>query len=198
MLYLEPITDLSSLKNTENMKKLNGHITSKKPVFIFIYWEQCGPCINAKKDWSKERFMEAFNKPENKRILSDKNLLISQVNKDLFDSMENIGAEPAGFPSFRLIHGDGDIEEYNSERNPEKYMDWITFKIKEKGHKGDSHRSHKSKTHSKTHHNASKNISFQMGGRTRKIRSSRKQIKRCIHNKKYKNCKKCKSKSKRK
>jgi hypothetical protein len=130
MIFLEPITDLIEEKNKKNMALLKQHHNSGKQCFLFLYMDGCGPCNMTKESWKD------INKHIKKQHLSNDNVIVAEINKDLFDEMENIGTEPMGFPTLRYINNKGKIvEEYESSRTPQAFAQWIESKIPRVHHK---------------------------------------------------------------
>jgi hypothetical protein len=124
MIFLEPIADLNSKDNQKNMAIFKQHHSSGKQCFLFLYMDGCGPCNMTKESWKD------INKHIKKHNLSNNNVIVAEINKDLFGEMENIGAEPMGFPTLRYINNRGGIvEEYESSRTPEAFAQWIESKI---------------------------------------------------------------------
>jgi len=130
MIFLEPITDLDEEKNKENMAIFKEHIGSGKQCFLFLYMDGCGPCDATKLSWKDIR------KYIKKQNLSNNNVIVAQINKNLYGEMENIGSDPMGFPTLRYINNNGKvIEEYESSRSPEAFAQWIESKIPRQQHK---------------------------------------------------------------
>ena len=124
MIFLKPITDLNGDENQKNLATFKGHIASGKQGFLFLYMDGCGPCNMTKEAWKD------INKHIKKQHLSNNNVIVAEINKDLFEEMENIGSEPMGFPTLRYINKNGKIvEEYESSRSPEAFAQWIESKI---------------------------------------------------------------------
>jgi hypothetical protein len=124
MLFLEPIADLNSEENQKNMEMFKKHHDSGKQCFLFLYMDGCGPCNMTKLSWKDIR------KHIKKQHLNNNNIIVAEINKDLFDQMKNIGSEPMGFPTLRYINKNGKIvEEYESSRSPEAFAQWIESKI---------------------------------------------------------------------
>uniref|UniRef100_A0A6C0HC18 Thioredoxin domain-containing protein n=1 Tax=viral metagenome TaxID=1070528 RepID=A0A6C0HC18_9ZZZZ len=124
MRFLEPITDLNGEDNEKNMKLFKEHIGSGKQGFLFLYMDGCGPCNATKLSWKE------IPKHIKKQHLSNDNIVVAEINKNLFNEMENIGSEPMGFPTLRYIDKNGRvIEEYESSRTPQGFAEWIESKI---------------------------------------------------------------------
>jgi thiol-disulfide isomerase/thioredoxin len=160
MIFLEPITDLDNEENKKNMAHFKQHVASGKPTFLFMYMDGCGPCDETQLAWVD---IPLHIKKEN---LSNKNVMVAQINRKLFNSMHNIGVSPLGFPSLRFINKNGKIiEEYDSGRKPEDFAHWIQSKLPHHKIQHYYHRAktmkHKSRKAHKSHRNYKKNI---MGG----------------------------------
>ena len=124
MIFLKPITDLNNDDNKKNMEIFKQHISSGKQGFLFLYMDGCGPCNMTKEAWKD------INKHIKKQHLTNSNIVVAEINKSLFEEMENIGAEPMGFPTLRYINNNGKIvEEYESSRTPQAFAQWIESKI---------------------------------------------------------------------
>jgi hypothetical protein len=155
MLFLKPITDLNNDDNKKNMEIFKGHISSGKQGFLFLYMDGCGPCNMTKEAWKD------INKHIKKQHLSNNNVIVAEINKDLFEEMENIGSEPMGFPTLRYINKNGKIvEEYESSRTPQAFAQWIESKIPRPQHPPQfySKKAHKYPAHRKTKHNYHKKV----------------------------------------
>jgi len=109
-------------ENRKNINTINDHLTNKKgKIFMFLYMDNCGHCIQAKKEWDKIS--------ESK--IKEDDLIVAEVNHMLFDKFKNVGEKPMGFPTFKYIKG-GDIEEYDGERTHRGFVDFIIEKNKSK------------------------------------------------------------------
>jgi hypothetical protein len=140
MIFLPPITDLNSEENKKNMEIFKEHIGSGKQGFLFLYMDGCGPCNMTKESWKD------INKHVKKQNLSNNNVIVAEINKDLFNEMKNIGTDPMGFPTLRYINKNGKIiEEYESSRTPQAFAAWIESKLP----KTPLHINHSKKLHHK-------------------------------------------------
>ncbi len=121
MNFLLPITDDTTEENKKNLEELNRHLQEKKPTFLFIYMDGCGPCDSTKEQWEhiKDYVEEDVKKAD---------VIVAQVNKNLFNKLDNVGPEPSGFPTLRYIDN-GNIEEYESGRSSHALAGWITGKM---------------------------------------------------------------------
>jgi hypothetical protein len=161
MIFLKPITDLNGDENQKNLATFKGHIASGKQGFLFLYMDGCGPCNMTKESWKD------INKHIKKQHLSNNNVIVAEINKDLFGEMENIGVEPMGFPTLRYINKNGKIvEEYESSRTPQAFAQWIESKIPKLQHREQIHtrkahhykQHHKYPAHRKTKHSYHKKV----------------------------------------
>jgi len=113
---------LNTDKDTENINLLNKMIDDGKNVFLFIFWDKCGPCHETIPKW---KAIKKYNKDD----------IIALVNKDYFNELKNVGVEPMGFPTLRYINNTPTgltIEEYNDssfkgdkDRSVESFTNWI-------------------------------------------------------------------------
>jgi len=97
----------------------------KKPVFLFLFLEGCGPCMHTKKTWDT-----------NKMALEDKyknmdDLIVARVNQSNMKYLDKITSQPLGFPSLRFMDTAGKVEEYEEsgiepmDRSSASFMKWI-------------------------------------------------------------------------
>jgi len=127
MIFLPTITDLNNEENINNFKKFNQHLSSGKQCFLFLYMDGCYPCKMTKLSWAK---IPGCIKKEN---LKNKNVMVAEINENLFGKMKNVGNSPRGFPTLRYIDKNGKIvEEYESGRDPQDFADWIESKLTKK------------------------------------------------------------------
>ena len=163
MIFLDPITDLSNENNKKNMEFLKQHIGSGKQGFLFLYMDGCGPCNATKESWKD------INKHIKKQHLSNSNIIVAEINKDLFEEMQNIGSDPMGFPTLRYINKNGKIiEEYESSRTPQGFAQWIESKISRPQYRKQIESKkvyHKYPAYRKTKHNYYKNKKIMRGGK---------------------------------
>lgn len=160
MIFLEPITDLNTKKENDDMELFKKHIENGKQGFLFLYMDGCIPCTMTKKNWEN---IHKHIRPEN---LSNDNVMVAQINKNFYHDLKNVGDEPMGFPTFRYINHNGKIvEEYESGRNPEDFAAWIETKLpasnvnnnfttvlhKTQHHRYPSHRKSPTPSHHRTH-----------------------------------------------
>ena len=120
MIFLESIPDLDNEVNQHNINKLNEHIANGKPTFLFLYMDGCGPCNTTKDEWAKI----SSHIPDD---FQGNDVMVAQVNKDLYNSLKGVGSDPMAFPTLRYIDGNN-IEEYESGRTAEALAGWIKGK----------------------------------------------------------------------
>jgi len=120
---LEPINDLNTSENKMNFEKCKSHINKGKNLFLFFYMNNCGHCDDTKKIWPQ---INEHIKPE---YLSDDNIMLAQINYELFNKLPYVGTEPYAFPTIRHVVKK-DISEYDRDRTPESFAKWIEEKIK--------------------------------------------------------------------
>jgi len=155
MIFLEPITDLNNDDNKKNMEIFKKHHDSGKQCFLFLYMDGCGPCDMTKLSWKDIR------KYIKKQNLTNNNIIVAQINKNLFEEMKNIGAEPMGFPTLRYINKNGKvIEEYESSRTPQAFAQWIESKIPKLQHREQiqTRKHHRYPSHRRTKHSYNKKV----------------------------------------
>lgn len=80
----DKITKMPSL-----LKNMND---SKKPVFVLLFLDGCGPCNEARNEWKK--LPENFNDQEN--------IIIASVNSDYMDELP-LKTKPNSFPTIKYI-----------------------------------------------------------------------------------------------
>ena len=110
---------------------LNDSIKNGKHVFLLIYMEGCEPCNKTRPEWKKIG-----------NVLKDNmlnNVLVVDIDKDLFDKVNNIGTSPKGFPTIRYISNKGkttedfedcELSEEDKNRTIDSFVKWIHLKSK--------------------------------------------------------------------
>jgi len=113
-----------NLKSIKNIEKLNNAINKGDDVFIFINADWCGHCKAMKKDWSK------LNKYK-----YGPNVVIANVNSELYEEITNFGPNVEGFPDLRYINMKKGINEKfensgltDTDRTFVAFNKWITSK----------------------------------------------------------------------
>ena len=95
------IDNEDSTKSTELNKDIG-----KKPVFLFLFLEGCGPCMHAKKTWDANK-----HALESKYKNTD-DLVVARVNQSNMKYLDRAGSSPIGFPTLRFVDTAGKIQEY--------------------------------------------------------------------------------------
>lgn len=107
----------------KKIKELNNAVKQGKKVFLFVFWDMCGPCQQTIPKWNDIN------------VNNNDNNIIALVNKEYFDKLENMGEQPYGFPTLRYIEKTPSsiiIEEYENanfdgdkDRSTESFHKWI-------------------------------------------------------------------------
>lgn len=110
----------------QKMQMLKEEMKKKKHVFLFIFMNTCGPCIETKPQWDEiPRFL-------NEKHPDCHDCVVARINYKFFGDLPNAGSEPAGFPTLRYVK-DNYIEEYEdsgfSDRSTKSFVDWISNKM---------------------------------------------------------------------
>lgn len=113
------------------VQELNTSIESGKNIFMLIYMEGCGPCNQVRPEWKKlENVLKNYNY---------KNVVIVDINKDVFDKMKTKIDPPIGFPTIKYISKNGIVQEdfensniQNKNREIDAFVDWIHSKLHKK------------------------------------------------------------------
>ena len=123
MVYLEGIDKEDEKGNViekvdidKIIKEINKYTSNKKPVFLFFYLNGCGPCNSTKKEWVKI--------PDSSLDHTSDDFLITAIDQEKFDDLQDVGGKPFAFPTIRYIEG-GQIEEYNGGRTTDDFVQWI-------------------------------------------------------------------------
>jgi len=133
---------LNNNKDSENINLLNKMIDDGKNVFLFIFWDKCGPCHQTIPKW---KAIKKYNKDD----------IIALVNKDYFNELKNVGVAPMGFPTLRYINKTPSgltIEEYDDssfkgekDRSVESFTNWIDYHNSQNGGKRKTKKNKKSR-----------------------------------------------------
>uniref|UniRef100_A0A6C0AZ41 Thioredoxin domain-containing protein n=1 Tax=viral metagenome TaxID=1070528 RepID=A0A6C0AZ41_9ZZZZ len=125
-MYIDP-----SLPNHNVLiKKFNEQVVSGKHIFLFLFMDGCGPCSQTKPEWKKIK---------NSLKKAYPNIVVAEINQQLFKSLHGVGKEPMGYPCLRYIHHTT-IEEYENsgiykkDRSTESFVVWIESKLANKSH----------------------------------------------------------------
>ena len=125
--------------NTENYKskndsgkipinELNTHIKRGDNVFILFYMIGCGPCNEARPEWTKIQNI-LHPKYEDKE-----NYIVVDIDQNLMHEIKDLDDTPNAFPTIRHIKGKK-YKDYERERNIDAFIDWIEGEMKQNGGK---------------------------------------------------------------
>ena len=99
MIFLDAVDNLETPENNNNFQRCLKHKKNPdKHLFLFLYMTGCTPCELAKKSWST---IKDQLEPE---YLENDDIMLSQINHQLYAKKYEIGDEPMGFPTLRYIH----------------------------------------------------------------------------------------------
>ncbi len=126
VLIIGDDSDVLNDNEQQKMQLLKEEMNKKKHVFLFIFMNTCGPCIQTKPQWDEiPKFL-------NKKYPDCDNCVVARINYKFFDGLPNAGSEPAGFPTLRYVK-DNHVEEYEdsgfSDRSTKSFIDWISNKM---------------------------------------------------------------------
>jgi hypothetical protein len=124
MIFLDAVDNLDTPENNNNFQRCLKHKENPdKHLFLFLYMTNCIHCDDAKKSWStiKDKLEPGY--------LEDDDIMLSQINHQLYDKKYELGDDPMGFPTLRYIHKNK-VDEYNEGRETEDFVNWIKSKIK--------------------------------------------------------------------
>jgi len=151
---------VAEYREPDKIEVINKSIEKKIPVFLFMFLEGCGPCNSTKGTWDNNKKLLENKYKEHEFVVAR----INQINKD---ELSNIGPEPMGYPSLRLIDSNGKVQEYEEsgiqpiDRSSKSFQKWIETSL---------NKSHSTKATSKHHHR--KNISQKAGKWSAKYKKS--------------------------
>ena len=137
---------ISENDDTEKCNEINENIAKGTPIFLFLFLENCGPCMQTKTAW------DANQQILNNEYAND-DLIVARINQVNFKSLKNIGTEPMGYPCLRSIQS-GKIEEYEDsgiepiDRSSESFQKWISHKHKQRN-KSKQHGGKKTRRHTR-------------------------------------------------
>lgn len=123
----------------DKITQFTDGVKDGKHIFLFLFMDGCGPCNSTKENWKN---ILGENGTLDKKHIDNDDIIVAQINKDLFEKLGNIGHSPSGFPSLRYIRNNGTgknkvfVEEYENsgikpiDRSAESFAVWIDSKIK--------------------------------------------------------------------
>ena len=121
----------------DKITQFTDGVKDGKHIFLFLFMDGCGPCNSTKENWKN---ILGENGTLDKKHIDNDDIIVAQINKDLFEKLGNIGHSPSGFPSLRYIRNNGKnnpvVEEYENsgikplDRSAESFAVWIDSKIK--------------------------------------------------------------------
>ena len=118
------------MPNYKNLlTKFNDGVKAGKHTFLFLFMDGCSPCNDTKPNWTN---IKKYLKREHAQIGE---IVVAQINQNLFKELQNVGKEPMGYPCFRYIKNHT-IEEYENcgiaktDRTTESFTEWIDSKLK--------------------------------------------------------------------
>jgi len=123
-MIIDHIDDLITNKNRENLQHCNKHVKDGKHLFLFLYLKGCEPCKYTKTQW------DMIGKHINPKYLQNNDIMVSQVNQELYKDLKDIGDEPSGYPTIRHIHNNK-VSEYEGDRSTKSFAAWIEQKLNE-------------------------------------------------------------------
>lgn len=127
------IQDNHNGTNQHIIDEINKLLKNGKNVFLFVYMNGCGPCNSTIPQWD--------NIPNNlnEHVKHQDDIVTVRINKDLFPLLQNMGSEPAGFPSLRHVNNNQveEFEDWNpqsgiKDRSTDSFVEWIEDKISKK------------------------------------------------------------------
>lgn len=127
-LHIDNTTSDSLIPELNNMLS-----DKKKQFFVLFYMEGCGPCNATRPEWAKLKNVLSND------FLNKKDVVIVDIDKDLFGKLKYIKNEPGAFPTIRHISNSGENEENYEDANIElkdrtidSFIEWIKLKTGDK------------------------------------------------------------------
>ena len=107
-------------KKNKYLNQLNEAINKGNDIFLFTSADWCGHCKVMKPEW--------FKLKQNNYGL---NVVIANINSEIYKSIHNFGPDVNGFPDLRYINKQkGIVENFeNNDRTYEAFDKWIRSKI---------------------------------------------------------------------
>ena len=121
------------------IKKFNKNVDDGKHIFLFLFLDGCGPCIDTKEKWKDVLDEDIIL--NNTKYSDNNDIVLAQINQELFEKLENVGLKPSkGFPCLRYIkkgkgNGKSFVQDYEdsgispNERSPHAFAKWIISKV---------------------------------------------------------------------
>lgn len=114
------------------VSEINKMIEDGKNVFILVYMDGCGPCMQTKPKWDK--MAQDLSVPE-----TEDDIVIADVNKNYIKDLKHIG-DIDGYPTMKHIGKKGqhvkayeDSNVQTKDRSPESFKEWIKNHDKQMG-----------------------------------------------------------------
>ena len=131
------VLNIHNKNDTKEIEELNKLLNEKNiHIFLFIFMDGCGYCDDAKPELKKLENMKNYKDSDN--------LVISDINESLLDSINNSSVKEniRGFPTFRHFTN-GTYENYedskdltNTDNKVSSFSEWIYKKTKNLHMKG--------------------------------------------------------------
>ena len=112
-----------TISSEKGIKDLNQHIADNKHVFVLVFMEKCGPCIQTRPEWAK---INTSNKPDN--------VVIADVNSQILNESGDPGAKApsishlgnvSGYPTIKYINN-GVAQDFDGpDRSVGSFEKWI-------------------------------------------------------------------------
>ena len=106
------------------VNEINKMIEDGKNVFVLIYMDGCGPCMQTKPKW--DQMAQDLSNPE-----IEDDIVIADVNKNYMNDLKHIG-DIDGYPTMKHIGKKGqhvkayeDSHVKQKDRSPESFKEWI-------------------------------------------------------------------------
>jgi len=131
ILHINENNDMG--KTNQLLRELKSSIESGKDIFMLIYMEGCGPCNAVRPEWSKiEHVLEKNNKKY-------KNIVIVDIDKNIFEKMRTRINSPIGYPTIKYISSGAKFQEDfensntpNKNREIDNFVNWINLTTQNK------------------------------------------------------------------
>jgi thiol-disulfide isomerase/thioredoxin len=134
-LHIDKSNALKNVSSNDNpIKKLDNYIYNpNNKIFILIYMEGCGPCMNTRPEWEKLKSVL------HKKFSNRNDIIIVDIDTDVVDKVKGIKSKPNSFPTIRFITNRGNtVENYEdskvkeeNRRTIDSFVEWIKIKTGE-------------------------------------------------------------------